>query len=102
MRTEIKSAGAPAAIGPYVQAVRCGNLLFLSGQIALDPATGQLHDRSVGEQTARILENIRAVLQAGGSDLRRVLKTTVYLTDMAVFSEMNEAYARYFPQDPPA
>ena len=102
MKTEIKSAAAPAAIGPYVQAVRCGGLLFLSGQIALDPATGQLHGGSVQEQTARALENIKAVLEAGGSDLRRVLKTTVYVTDMAAFAEMNEVYARYFPQDPPA
>src|SRR2546422_8563500 len=102
MKTEIKSAAAPAAIGPYVQAVRCGNLLFLSGQIALDPATGQLHGGSVREQTARALENIKAVLEAGGSDLRRVLKTTVYVTDMAAFAEMNEVYARYFPHDPPA
>jgi 2-iminobutanoate/2-iminopropanoate deaminase len=102
MKTEIKTAGAPAAIGPYVQAVRSGSLLFLSGQIALDPGTGQMHGGNVGEQTARVLENIKAVLEAGGADLRRVLRTTVYLTDMGAFAEMNEVYARYFPQHPPA
>ena len=102
MKTEIKAAGAPAAIGPYVQAVRVEKLVFLSGQIALDPATGGLISGGVGPQTRRVLENLKAVLEAAGSDLRRVLKTTVYLTDMGSFTEMNEVYATFFPDSPPA
>jgi 2-iminobutanoate/2-iminopropanoate deaminase len=102
MKTEVKTQGAPAAIGPYVQGVRQGSLLFLSGQIALDPGTGQLLDGTVAQQTERALENLKAVLEAGGSDLGRVLKTTVYLVDMGAFSEMNGVYGRYFAQSPPA
>jgi len=102
MKDDVTTAGAPAAIGPYVQAVRTGPLLFLSGQIALDPGTGQLVGASVAQQTQRVLENLKAVLEAGGSDLAHVLKTTVYLTDMAAFAEMNEVYGRYFQQRPPA
>jgi len=102
MKTEVKTQGAPAAIGPYVQGVRVGSLLFLSGQIALDPASGQLVDGTVAQQTERVLENLKAVLEAGGSDLSRVLKTTVYLVDMEAFSEMNGVYGKYFAQAPPA
>lgn len=102
MKTEVKTQGAPAAIGPYVQGVRVGSLLFLSGQIALDPGSGQLVDGTVAQQTERVLENLKAVLEAGGSDLSRVLKTTVYLVDMGAFSEMNGVYGRYFAQGPPA
>jgi 2-iminobutanoate/2-iminopropanoate deaminase len=102
MKNEVKTQGAPAAIGPYVQAVRQGNLLFCSGQIALDPGTGQLLDGNVAQQTERVLENLKAVIEAGGSDLSRVLKTTVYLVDMGAFSEMNAIYGRYFAQSPPA
>jgi 2-iminobutanoate/2-iminopropanoate deaminase len=85
-----------------VQGVRVGSLLFLSGQIALDPGTGQLVEGTVAQQTERALENLKAVLEAGGSDLGRVLKTTVYLVDMGAFSEMNAVYGRYFAQAPPA
>ena len=102
MKTEVKTQGAPAAIGPYVQGVRVGNLLFLSGQIALDPATGQLLDGTVAQQTERVIENLKAVLEAGGSELGRVLRTTVYLVDMGAFSEMNGVYGKYFAQAPPA
>jgi len=102
MKTEVKTQGAPAAIGPYVQGVRQGNLLFCSGQIALDPGTGQLLDGNVGQQTERVLENLKAVIEAGGSDLGRVLRTTVYLVDMGAFSEMTAGYGRYFAQSPPA
>ena len=102
MKTEIRTAGAPAAIGPYVQGVRSGNLVFTSGQIALDPGTGLLVEGSVGPQTRRVLENLKAVLEAGGSSLSRVLRTTVYLIDMGDFAEMNEVYAAFFPGDPPA
>ena len=102
MKTAIKTQGAPAAIGPYVQGVRVGNLLFLSGQIALDPESGAMITGGVAAQTRRVLENLKAVLVAAGSDLRGVVKTTVYLTDMGFFSEMNEAYATFFPEAPPA
>ena len=102
MKSEISTPKAPAAIGPYVQGVRTGTLLFLSGQIALDPATGELIAGGVGAQTRRALENISAVLAAGGSGLARVVKTTVYLIDMGAFAEMNEVYATFFSEDPPA
>jgi 2-iminobutanoate/2-iminopropanoate deaminase len=93
---------APKAIGPYSQAVVHNGLAFLSGQIPLDPATGQLLTGDIAEQTARVLENLNAVLEACGSSLDQVLKITVYLKDMGEFGVMNEVYARYFPQDAPA
>ena len=102
MKQKISTDGAPKAIGPYVQAVRANGLLFLSGQIALDPVTGVLVGTTVAEQTRRTLQNIAAVLEAGGSSLVRVLRTTVYLTDMAHFPEMNEVYGTFFGEDPPA
>ena len=102
MKSQISTTNAPAAIGPYVQGVRTGTLLFLSGQIALDPSTGQLIEGGVGAQTRRALENLSAVLAAGASGMERVVKTTVYLTDMAAFAEMNEVYATFFTNNPPA
>lgn len=98
----ISTLNAPAAIGPYSQAVVSNGFAFLSGQIPLDPATGKIIDGDIAEQTVRVLENIKAVLEASGSALNRVVKTTVYLTDMREFAKMNEVYAGYFPQDPPA
>ncbi len=86
---------APAAIGPYSQAVHIGDLVYTSGQIPLDPATGQLVDGSIREQTIRVLENLQAVLAAAGTDLGRVLKTTVFLKNMSDFAGMNEIYATY-------
>ncbi len=86
---------APAAIGPYSQAVHIGDLVYTSGQIPLDPATGQLVDGSIREQTIRVLENLKAVLAAAGTDLHRVLKTTVFLKNMSDFAGMNEVYANY-------
>jgi 2-iminobutanoate/2-iminopropanoate deaminase len=100
--TTVATGGAPAAIGPYAQAVIAGGFVFASGQIPLDPATGTMVAGGVGVQTARALESLRAVLEAAGSGLARVVKTTVYLTDLGAFAEFNEAYARYFPARPPA
>jgi 2-iminobutanoate/2-iminopropanoate deaminase len=98
----ISTLKAPAAIGPYSQAVVSNGFAFLSGQIPLDPATGQIVDGDITAQTERVLENIKAVLEGSGSSLNRVVKTTVYLTDMREFAKMNEVYAQYFPKDPPA
>ena len=101
-REQIATSSAPAAIGPYSQAIAAGNLVFASGQIALDPASGQLLQGDVREQTRRVLENLKAVLSAAGSSLEQVVKTTVFLTRMADFAAMNEVYAEYFSQTPPA
>ena len=102
MRTIIATGRAPQAIGPYSQAVAAGGFVFLSGQIALDPATNQLVEDDIVVQTERVFENLKAVLEAGGSSLARALKATVYLRDMSDFPKMNEVYARYFPDGPPA
>jgi 2-iminobutanoate/2-iminopropanoate deaminase len=101
-KTVIVSAGAPAAIGPYSQAIRAGGTVYVSGQIPLDPRTGQVVPGGIAAQAERALESLRAVLEASGSGLGRVVKTTVYLTDLGSFAEVNEVYARYFPQAPPA
>jgi 2-iminobutanoate/2-iminopropanoate deaminase len=102
MKQIVATEGAPKAIGPYSQAAVYGGLVYLSGQIPLDPATGQIVDGDVAAQTTRVLENLKAVLEACGSSLDRVLKTTVYLKDMAEFAKMNEVYGRYFTSSPPA
>ncbi len=102
MKEIITTDSAPKAIGPYSQAVRANGFIFLSGQIPLDPATGQLIEGDVAAQTERVLENIGAVLKAAGSGLEEVVKTTVFLKDMADFAHMNEVYARYFSNQPPA
>ena len=98
----ISTPHAPAAIGPYSQAVVSNGFAFLSGQIPLDPATGQLIEGEIAAQTQRVLENLKAVLESCGSSLDKVVKTTVYLKDMGEFTRMNEVYARYFPANPPA
>lgn len=101
----IASKGAPAAIGPYSQAVRIGNLLFTSGQIALDPSSGQVIAGGIQEQTTRVLENLKAVVEEAGSDLSHVVKTVVFLKDMNDFVAMNEIYAKYLAPEgviPPA
>jgi len=98
----VSTPQAPKAIGPYSQAVVHDGIAYLSGQIALDPATGQLIEGDVMAQTRRVLDNLKAVLEAAGSSLGAVLKTTVYLKDMADFPKMNEVYAQYFTADPPA
>ena len=98
----ISTSHAPAAIGPYSQAVRSGGLLFLSGQIPLDPATGQLVAGDISAQTERVMNNLAAILEAAGSSLAKVLKTTVYLRDLAEFGKMNEVYGKFFGEKPPA
>ena len=95
-KTAISTKDAPAAIGPYSQAVRVGDTLFTSGQVALDPQTGNLVPGGIVEQTTRVLENLKAVLGAAGIDMIHVVKTTVFLKDMKDFAAMNEIYARYF------
>jgi len=98
----ISTDRGPRAIGPYSQAIRANGFLFLSGQVSLDPATQQLIPGDIAAQTARVLENLKGILEAAGSSLDRVVKTTVYLQDMNDFTAMNEVYARYFPSAPPA
>ena len=104
-KTMISTIQAPVAIGPYSQAVRVGDLLFTSGQIALDPATGALVGGGIREQTKRVLDNLAAVLEEADLDMANVIKTTVFLKNMSDFSAMNEIYARYFAPEgvvPPA
>jgi 2-iminobutanoate/2-iminopropanoate deaminase len=98
-RSIITTDGAPAAIGPYAQGVRAGNLIFTAGQGGLDPLTGQLVPGGIKEQTARTLENLKAVLEAGGSSLGQVVKATVFLKDLNDFAAMNAVYAKYFASD---
>jgi 2-iminobutanoate/2-iminopropanoate deaminase len=102
MRDVISTKAAPAAIGPYSQAIRAGDFLFVSGQIPLDPATGLLVEGDVRPQTQRVLENLRGILAEAGATFDRVVKTTVYLADMADFGAMNEVYASFFTATPPA
>ncbi len=98
----LATPNAPRAIGPYSQATRAGGLLFTAGQVGFDPATGELVDGGITEQTERVLQNVRAILQAGGLDLANVVKTTVFLVDMADFAAMNTVYARAFGDHRPA
>jgi len=100
--TPVSTDQAPQAIGPYSQAIVAGNVVYTAGQVALDPATGELTGRTVAEQTDQALKNITAVLAAAGSSLGQVVKTTVYLADMADFTAMNEVYARHFGEHRPA
>ena len=103
MKKIISTPSAPAAIGPYSQAVVSNGFAFLSGQIPLDPVTGKLIDAvDIAAQTERVLQNLKAVLEACGSSLDKVVKTTVYLKDMGEFALMNAVYARYFPENAPA
>ena len=102
MKNIVSTDHAPKAIGPYSQAVVSNGFAFLSGQIPLDPATGHLIGGDIALQTERVLENLKAVLESCGSSLAEVVKTTVYLKDIGEFPAMNEIYARYFPNDPPA
>jgi 2-iminobutanoate/2-iminopropanoate deaminase len=101
-RRPVTAAGAPAAIGPYSQAIRAGVLLFCSGQIPLDPTTGELAGATAAEQARRCLENLEAVCAAEGASLAKAVKLTVYVTDLNHFQEVNEVYASFFSTDPPA
>ncbi len=100
--TPVKTASAPEAIGPYAQAVKANGFVFTSGQIPLDPATGEMSKGDVKEQTRRVLENLKAVLYAAGTSLDRVVKATVFLADMNDFAAMNEVYAEFFQATKPA
>lgn len=102
MREIIRTESAPQAIGPYSQAVRAEGFVFASGQIPIDPATGQFVSGGVAEQTEQVLRNLSAVLEAAGTNLDSVVKTTVFLADMSDFAAMNEVYGRYFKGDAPA
>ncbi len=102
MRSKVQTEHAPAAIGPYSQAIKAGGFVFVSGQIPIDPQTGQFVSGGVAEQTERVLKNLSAVLEAAGSSLGQVVKTTVFLVDMKDFGAMNEVYARFFSAEPPA
>jgi 2-iminobutanoate/2-iminopropanoate deaminase len=101
-RQVVRTEGAPRAIGPYSQAVVANGFVFCSGQIALDPATGELIEGDIAAQTERAIQNLRAVLEAAGSSLAHVVKTTVFLQDMADFAAMNAVYAQFFSENPPA
>ena len=101
-RQIVHAAGAPPAIGPYSHAVRAGGLLFCSGQIPLDPATGELVGDTAAEQARVCLQNLSAVCDAAGTALARAVRVTVYMTDLAAFGELNDAYAAFFQDDPPA
>lgn len=101
-REIIHSSNAPAAIGPYSQAVRAGSTVYCSGQIPIDPASGELVAGSVEEQTRRVLENLKAVLGAAGLEMSDVVRCTVFVSDMGNFGRINEVYADYFRKDPPA
>ena len=102
MRTVIATQNAPQAIGPYSQAIQANDFIFVSGQIPLDPATQQIVEGGVAQQTERVLANLEAILRAAGSGLEKVVRTTVYLKDMGEFAAMNGVYERFFPFAAPA
>jgi 2-iminobutanoate/2-iminopropanoate deaminase len=102
MRKTVQTEKAPAAIGPYSQAVLTGGFLFCSGQIPLDPATGKMVEGGIEIQTERVLRNLAAVLESGGASLQSVVKTTVYLADLSDFTAMNGVYGTFFTENPPA
>ena len=102
MKEIISTSNAPSAIGPYSQAVKAGNLLFISGQVPLDPATGEVVEGDITIQTRRVLDNVKAILTEAGADFSNVVKTTVFLKDMNDFVPMNRVYAQYYPENCPA
>ncbi len=102
MRDVVSTKDAPQAIGPYSQAIKAGDLVFLSGQIAIDPATSNIIEGNISVQTERVLKNISAILTAAGTSLERVVKTTVFLKNMSEFAAMNEVYGKFWKSAPPA
>ena len=102
MKQVISTDKGPKAIGPYSQAIKANGFIFTAGQIALDPASGQIVEGDVSRQTVQVLENLKAIVEAAGSSLDHAVKATVYLKDMGEFAAMNEVYARYFTRNPPA
>lgn len=101
-RKIISTDQAPAAIGPYSQGIATNNLLFVSGQLPIDPTSGKMIDGDIGAKTQQILKNATAIAEEAGTDLNRVIKTTIFLTDLADFQEVNTAYGAFFPEAPPA
>jgi 2-iminobutanoate/2-iminopropanoate deaminase len=101
-KTVINTSSAPAPIGPYNQAIRAGNMLFISGQVCIDPANGQLKNKDLQEETHQVMHNLKAILQEAGMTFSDVVKTTIFLTDMHRFSEVNEIYGKYFSDSFPA
>ena len=101
-REPVKTSNAPAALGPYSQAIKVGEFVYTSGQVAIDPATGEFIGGGIAEQTERVLKNVAAVLEAAGSNLDQVVKTLVFLADMNDFAAMNEVYGKFFSGAPPA
>lgn len=102
MKEVISTDKGPKAIGPYSQAIKAGGFIYTAGQIPFDPATGQLIAEDVAAQTARVMENLKAIVEAAGSSLEKAVKATVYLKDMNDFTAMNEVYGKYFSKNPPA
>ena len=102
MKEVISTDGGPKAIGPYSQAIRANGFIFISGQVAFDPATSQIVGGDAAQQTARVLDNLKAIVEAAGSSLEHAVKATVFLKDMNDFAAMNEVYAHYFSKNPPA
>ena len=101
-KTIITTSNAPAPIGPYNQAVLSGNILFISGQICLDPATGELKNKDIQQETHQVMHNLKNILQQAGMDFSHVVKTTIFITDMHQFGAVNEVYGKYFEKDFPA
>ena len=99
---KIETPSAPLPVGPYSQAIAHGELVFCSGQIPLDPKTGKLIEGEIEAQVERVMDNLRAVLEAAGSGMDRVLRTTIYVTDLSLFARVNRVYGKYFPETPPA
>ncbi|MFZ0635839.1 MAG: RidA family protein [Candidatus Acidiferrales bacterium] len=102
MREIVSTDRGPKAIGPYSQAVKANGFIFISGQVAIDPATNQLVEGDIAKQTERVMENLKGIVEAAGSSLHKAVKTTVFLKDMNDFATMNEVYGRYFSSAPPA
>jgi len=101
-KTIVTTAQAPAPIGPYNQAIQTGNFLFISGQVCIDPSTGNLKNKDIQEETHQVMHNLKAILHEAGMDFSNVVKTTIFITDMNRFAEMNEVYGKYFTDKFPA